>query len=98
MVRARDFLEEACECCGQKYRLAIHHINEDWRDERVENMQTLCVHCHQQWHGLHRKLGLKCFTRMPPLRDLPVTTYSKIVWGSYAPTATRSTRRRRQLS
>ncbi len=106
MVQARNAaLRETCECCGGKERLAIHHINEDWTDNRLENLQTLCVHCHQQWHGLHRKLGIKCFTRMPPLASLSVETYHKIKWGNYdprtgsddcAPTATRLSRKPRK--
>src|SRR5208282_2201747 len=82
MVQARDLaLKESCECCGGVERLAIHHVNEDWTDGRSENLQTLCVYCHQQWHGLHRKLGIRCFMRMPPLASLSVKTYQKIAWG-----------------
>lgn len=102
MVRARSLaLKTACECCGRKDRLAIHHINEDWQDESPENLQTLCVNCHQQWHGLHRKLGLPCSVPMPSLASLlteGVTTYVRIAWGNFAPTETRSMLKRRQAS
>ena len=106
MVQARaEALKETCECCGGIERLAIHHINENWTDNRFENLQTLCVYCHQQWHGLHRKLGIRCSTRMPPLVSLSVEIYHKIKWGSFdprtewdacAPTATRSSVRQRK--
>lgn len=86
MVRAREAaLKETCECCGGTAKLAIHHVNENWRDNRPENLQTLCINCHQQWHGLHRKLGIRCFMPMPPLHSLSVTTYLKINWGKYDP-------------
>ena len=98
MLQARGALKKSCECCGGNERLAIHHINENWRDNRSENLQTLCVYCHQQWHGLHKRLGIKCSTLMPPLTSLSVKTYRKIVWGDYVPTVTRSTSRKRSAS
>ena len=90
MVQARDAaLKETCECCGGGHKLAIHHINENWRDNRLENLQTLCVYCHQQWHGLHRKLGIPASTRMPPLAFLSalpgITVMHKIHWGAFDP-------------
>jgi len=86
MVQAREAaLKTSCECCGGKERLAIHHVNEDWQDNRPENWQTLCVYCHQQWHGLHRKLGIKTSTRMPALASLSVKFYTRIQWGDYDP-------------
>jgi len=110
MVQARDMaLKETCECCGKTYKLAIHHINENWQDNRIENLQTLCVYCHQQWHGLHRKLRIPTSTRMPPLaflsENLNLIVAHKIHWGSFdprtawsscAPTATASSRRKRK--
>ena len=111
MVQAREVaLKEMCECCGGSQKLAIHHVNEDWQDNSIENLQTLCVYCHQQWHGLHRKLGIPASTRMPPLASLSanpaVKVMHKIHWGSFDPqeppdskaTATRSTPRRRASS
>ena len=92
MVQARDAgLLKACECCGGTEKLAIHHINEDWKDNRPENWQTLCVYCHHQWHGLHKRLGIRCSTPMPPLHFLlsaGVKVRHKIEWAGYAPTET----------
>lgn len=90
MVQARGAaLKENCECCGGRERLAIHHINEVWRDGRLENLQTLCVFCHQQWHGLHRKWGIRCSTPMPPLASLyripKVRIAHKVHWGDFDP-------------
>ena len=107
MVQAREAaLKEMCECCGGDQKLAIHHVNEDWQDNSIGNLQTLCVYCHQQWHGLHRKLGIPASTRMPPLASLSanpaVKVMHKIHWGSFdprapaglKPTETRLTRRK----
>lgn len=43
---ARKQRTETCECCGASKRLQAHHVNEDWKDNRPENLQTLCVFCH----------------------------------------------------
>ena len=46
--------ENRCERCGiSEWRgallsLALHHINGDGRDNRLENLQLLCPNCHSQ--------------------------------------------------
>ena len=67
-ARARKHRKKACECCGVRMRLHVHHINDDWTDNRVANLQTLCVFCHQFWHATHRRLGVKPMRRAPRLR------------------------------
>jgi 5-methylcytosine-specific restriction endonuclease McrA len=43
-----------CECCGisewldRPLSLALHHINGDGHDNRLENLQLLCPNCHSQ--------------------------------------------------
>lgn len=59
-----------CECCGGSKRLEAHHVNEDWRDNRPENIQTLCIFCHTFWHAMHRRLGATPTQRMPRLASL----------------------------
>jgi len=51
----REGLKAArCEACGiSEWRgaplsLALHHINGDGRDNRLENLQLLCPNCHSQ--------------------------------------------------
>ena len=66
-AQARKYRKTACECCGGKARLQVHHINEDWTDNRPTNLQTLCVFCHQFWHATHRRHGVKPSTPMPPM-------------------------------
>ena len=44
----------ACEICGvdswlgAPLSLALHHVNGDGRDNRLENLQMLCPNCHSQ--------------------------------------------------
>ncbi len=46
--------EPRCERCGiedwlgEPLALALHHINGDNRDDRLENLALLCPNCHSQ--------------------------------------------------
>jgi 5-methylcytosine-specific restriction endonuclease McrA len=46
--------EDRCEECGltgwrgRPLSMALHHINGDGRDNRLENLQLLCPNCHSQ--------------------------------------------------
>jgi len=46
--------EDRCESCGisewqgQPLSLALHHLNGDGDDNRLENLQPLCPNCHSQ--------------------------------------------------
>lgn len=66
-AQARKHKNPACECCGAKKRLHVHHVNEDWKNNEPTNLQTLCVFCHQFWHSTHRRLGVTPSLRMPAL-------------------------------
>jgi hypothetical protein len=51
---AAGLKEVRCELCGleewlgKPLAMALHHINGDGRDNRLENLQFLCPNCHSQ--------------------------------------------------
>ena len=53
LLRAR-LKANRCECCGiagwrgRPLSMALHHVNGDNHDNRLENLQLLCPNCHSQ--------------------------------------------------
>lgn len=66
-AQARKHRKSSCEACGGKHLLHVHHVNQNWRDNAVKNLQTLCAFCHQFWHATHRRVGVKPSRRMPKI-------------------------------
>src|SRR5574344_934435 len=44
-------LKDACEVCGSKNDLEVHHINKNHFDNSVTNLMTVCSSCHQRIHN-----------------------------------------------
>ena len=40
----------SCAACGSTENLSTHHVNRNWRDNRPQNLQTLCSSCHTSLH------------------------------------------------
>lgn len=51
---AEGLKKNRCELCGltewlgEPLSMALHHVNGDGRDNRLENLQLLCPNCHSQ--------------------------------------------------
>jgi hypothetical protein len=76
LYHARKLLGPRCECCGTKEQRQAHHVNQDWTDNRPENVQTLCIFCHHFWHATHIRLGTTPTRRMPRLISFSPTEQS----------------------
>ncbi len=49
-----------CEKCGKTGKLDVHHIDENWKNNTVENLMVLCRSCHMKIHRQSKKLCPVC--------------------------------------
>ncbi len=68
--RARRHRLTACEACGERRALHVHHCDQDETNNEPANLQTLCKWCHNFWHATQKRLGLPIAGRMPGLLSL----------------------------
>jgi HNH endonuclease len=47
---ARQWLKTACEAFGSYEPLEAHHVDENYKNNVPENIQTLCRPCHRAEH------------------------------------------------
>lgn len=65
--RAQKQIDGCCEICGASSRLSVHHCDENPKNNRADNLQTLCLTCHGFWHGAAKRAGISPAGRMPPI-------------------------------
>ena len=63
---ARKMREKSCTDCGITENLCAHHIDGDWTNNTLSNLQTLCSSCHTSLH--HRQGDLTQKSEPPPCK------------------------------
>ena len=67
--RARKHIKSSCEACGSMVYLHAHHVDGELKNNLPENIQTLCVYCHNFLHATADRLGWIQPGRLPPLPE-----------------------------
>ena len=73
MKRAHKYCGQACEECGSRERLSVHHGDKDRTNNSPGNIMTLCESCHTSWHWKHgkqtrRRKNFRCLACGQPAR------------------------------
>ena len=55
-VKERD--EHKCQICDSVYLLHVHHIDENVKNNSIDNLVTLCAECHYRVHSKELRNGL----------------------------------------
>ena len=45
------FNMEKCSICEAKEKVIVHHVDENPKNNKLENLRVLCYKCHNQLHG-----------------------------------------------
>lgn len=51
--RARKMMADKthiCSVCGTNENVTVNHINRDWSDNSLENLELVCMSCHMKKH------------------------------------------------
>lgn len=48
---------KVCAHCGTSDNIHIHHVDENWKNNGIKNLQALCNSCHVKHHRPHKKRG-----------------------------------------
>jgi len=59
MLYRRGFEIKECIICGKKEQLVIHHIDNNRRNNNLQNLQVLCLKCHNTIHNAGIKTRFK---------------------------------------
>lgn len=68
--------ENKCECCGlsewqgKSIQCELHHINGDFTDNRIENLQILCPNCHSQTDNFRSRNRTKVLSAHEETHDV----------------------------
>ena len=92
--RARKHRGSSCEACGSTDALHAHHVDGRPENNSSENIQTLCVYCHNFLHAAAERRGWTQPGRLPSL--LGWTALRPSETPSFRNKPTRSSRQSRQ--
>ena len=67
--RARRHRKTSCEACGLTDQLHARHVDGDPKNNEAQNIQTLCVYCHNFLHATAARRGWDEPGRMPWIGD-----------------------------
>lgn len=72
-AQSRKQRKTFCEACTYIEQLQVHHVDGNPYNNKLQNLQTLCIYCHMFWHNTQSRLGLGTSIRMPSLfsKDTP---------------------------
>ena len=48
---------EICNRCKSTDKIVVHHIDEDRKNNKVDNLEVLCKKCHQEHHCIRNEFG-----------------------------------------